>query len=648
MKALLIGVPSMPILAGLAVLFLGRRFTRVASWVPVAGSGISFLLLIVLWARETSVDALWMQSGGFQLTVGLELNPLSYFFGLLVAFIALLVDIYSIGYMAGEANQRRFFATFSFFAAAMLTLVLADSFLLLFAAWEGVGVASFLLIGFWFEREEARRAAQKAFLLTRLGDLGFLLAWLLVMLLVGSTQIDVFLQVVQSGVFGVGTLTLLALLFLSGAIGKSAQLPLTAWLPAAMAGPTPVSALIHSATMVAAGVYLILRLFPLFSAAPGALGVLLWVGALTSLLASLVATVQMDLKRVLAWSTASQLGEMMIALGLAGPLAAAFQLATHAAIKATLFLSAGAVDRATGTRDLRRLGRLARKMPLTTLVFGLAAVSLVGMPPFSGFWSEEAILGQAAAVGGGLAIFILALNFLAGSYISRATTATFAGWPGSPEPDARDPEWRMKVGMSALGLAAALLGWILLSQIMAWLFLPRFAAPVLLLRLSAVVAAIAGLAFGSWRVLQQGPEPALGRLPCLLEDGLEAVTDAPVRQILAISRYIETLERCLDGVTQALVELFVQVALRTSSIENGFDRLGFGLSKAILSLAAGTESTEEQGFSNSLDRFAALFSRGGQWLRKLQTGRIYSYILGIIAWVLLAELLVTLYRFGLP
>lgn len=189
MKALLIGIPCVPLLAGLAVLFLGRRFPRAARWAPVVGSAISLLFLIGLGGGEPSVEALWMQSGGFRLTVGLALNPLSRFFALLVAFIALLVDLYAIGYMAGEAGQRRFFATFSFFAGAMLALVLANSFLLLFAAWEGVGLASFLLIGFWQEREEARRAAQKAFLLTRLGDLGFLSAWLLALLLTRSTQI---------------------------------------------------------------------------------------------------------------------------------------------------------------------------------------------------------------------------------------------------------------------------------------------------------------------------------------------------------------------------------------------------------------------------------------------------------------------------
>jgi NADH-quinone oxidoreductase subunit L len=465
--------------------------------------------------------------------------------------------------------------------------------------------------------------------------------------LLGSTQIEAFLRAVQSGVFSVTTLNLLALLFLSGSIGKSAQLPLTAWLPAAMVGPAPVSALIHSATMVAAGVYLILRLFPLFAAAPVAMAALLLVGGLTSLLASLAATVQTDLKRVLAWSTASQLGEMMLALGLAGPFAAAFRLVTHAAFKAALFLSAGAVDRAAGTRDLWRLGRLAWKMPLTALAFGLAAVSLAGIPPFSGFWSEDAILGRAAAAGWSLVIFILMLVFLAGIYISRAAVATFAAWPGAPGPEAHDPGWKMKAGMSALALASVLLGWILQDQRAAWLSFPRSAEPGLLWRLSTIAAGMAGLAFGAWRVRQHGPKPALGHLPQLLEKGLEAATYAPARLVLAISRSIGTLERRLDGVAQALVGLNIKVALQTIRFEDGFDRLEFGIGQTALRLAAETEATEERGFSNSLERFAALFSQGGQWLRRLQTGKIYLYILGMITWILMVGLLVILYWIAL-
>lgn len=705
MRALVIGVPAAPLLAGLAVLILGRRYPRASSWAPVVGSALSLLFLVILGGRETGVEALWMQSGGFRLTIGLALNPLSHFFALLVALVALPVGLYAIGYMAGEASlrseagQRRFFATFSFFTGAMLALVLADSFLLLFAAWESVGLASFLLIGFWHERESARRAAQKAFLLTRLGDLGFLFAWLMVLLSTGSTQIEAFLRGVRTGAFGVETLTLLALLFFAGSIGKSAQLPLTVWLPAAMAGPAPVSALIHSATMVAAGVYLVLRLFPLFAAAPAALAVLLSVGGLTALFGALIATAQNDLKRVLAWSTASQLGEMMLALGLGGAFAAAYHLATHAAFKATLFLSAGAVDHAAGTRDLWRLGRLARKMPLTALAFGLAALSLAGIPPFSGFWSEEAILGQAAAAGQGLAIFMLALLFLAGIYTSRAGAAAFAAWPGSPGPEARDPGWKMRAGMSLLALAAALLGWSLQGQLADWLPFRRGAEPGALWRLSAIAAGLAGLAFGTWRVRQSGPEPALGRLPRLLQSSLEVLTYAPARLVFAFSRFIEDLEGRVDGLAQALVHLILGAALwiarwegRLESLgsvavkgvgalsaltrtgEDGFDRVGFGLSQTVLRLAAETESTgergldrvgfgltqtalglaaateatEQQGFSSSLDRFAALFSQGGLWLRRLQTGRIYLYTLGIITWTLLAGLLVILYWITRP
>ncbi len=328
--------------------------------------------------------------------MGLRLDGIAYAAALLVAGISLPVLVYSTAYTAGEEGVPRFFAGMSFFVGAMLTLVLADSLLLLYAAWEWVGLASWLLIGFRFREEEARRAARKAFLVTRIGDSGFLLAWLLVLTTFGSTDLGALLTAAGDGMpDGLGTL--LPLLFFFAAVGKSAQLPLSAWLPPAMAGPTPVSALIHSATMVAAGVFLVLRLWPLFAASPAALQVILWIGGVTALLAALAATVQYDLKRVLAWSTISQLGEMMLALGLGAPLAAAWHLGTHAAFKSTLFLAAGAVEHGGGGRDLRCMGGLAKRLPWSAVAFAVAAVALAGIPPFSGFWSEDAIL--AAAVG---------------------------------------------------------------------------------------------------------------------------------------------------------------------------------------------------------------------------------------------------------
>ena len=277
MSALLIAAPVVPLLAATLIVAVGERFPRAAGWINAGGSAVSLGVLLALLGQRFAVGGVWTESGTFKLTVGLQLDDLSHFTALLVAGIALFVNLYAISYMAEEEGQPRFFAEMSFFVGSMLALVLASSLLLLFAAWEAVGVASFLLIGFWYHKEEARSAARKAFLITRLGDVGMLLGWLGAMLLVGTTDIGTFLSAVAGGAILPETLTVLALLFLCGAVGKSAQLPFTAWLPPAMVGPTPVSALIHSATMVAAGVYLLLRLFPLFDAAPGVLTVVSWI-----------------------------------------------------------------------------------------------------------------------------------------------------------------------------------------------------------------------------------------------------------------------------------------------------------------------------------------------------------------------------------
>jgi len=491
----------------------------------------------------------------------------------------------------------------------MLTLVLANSFILLYAAWEGVGVASYLLIGFWYDQKLPRLAAFKAFLITRLGDLGMLLGWLIVLQMVGTTDIETFLAKVSHGVIPAAKLTLLALLFFAGAIGKSAQLPLTSWLPDAMAGPTPVSALIHSATMVAAGVYLVLRLFPLFAAAPGALEVVLWVGGATALFAGLVATKQTDLKRVLAWSTVSQLGEMMLALGLGGPLAAAYHLAVHAAFKSTLFLAAGAVGQAVETYNLRQLGSLGWKMPLTALAFVAAALSLSGLPPFSAFWSEEAILRQAVAASPGWGILLLILVFLSGVYISRAGVLAFAAWPSSPNPAARDPGARMTVSMLILALAALGLGWTLSGRLEALFRLPPSPELAWGWSLTAVLATLSGLAWGGWHALKKGAAPALGQFPQVLERSLDVVTNSPARCTFVLAKGLD-------------------------KIEGGLDRTVRLLGEVTLALAGITEVTDTRGISQGVDRFSNLLSLAGKRLRQLQSGKLYFYLLAVFVWLL--------------
>ena len=633
-RGLLISAPTAPLLVSVLILAAGKHLEKVSGWLVVCGSAWALVALLLLGGREINFHAVWARSAGFTLTLGLSSDSLSYLTAILVAFVSTLVTLYAVAYMAEERQVGRFFKTFSFFIGAMLTLVLSNSFVLLFAAWEGVGLASFLLIGYWFREEAARRAAGKAFVMTRLGDLGLLLGWLLAWQRTGSTDMAAFLNAVSGSELGSATLTLLAFLFLAGAIGKSAQLPLTAWLPAAMAGPTPVSALIHSATMVAAGVYLILRLFPLFEVAPLALNTVLWIGALTALFAGLVATVQMDLKRVLAWSTVSQLGEMMLALGLAGPLAAAFHLATHATFKATLFLTAGGIDHAAGSRDLRKLGRLAGKIPWFAAAFVLGGLALAGVPPFSGFWSEEVILGTAAAHSPLAAGLMVVLIFLAGVYISRAGAAVFGNWPGASAPDTHPPGNLLRGATLGLAGVAASAGWALSGQLAGWLPFEAEAHLGWGWRLAAILASLSGVGVGFARVRSGGPQPALGGWPAWLEESMQAWTALPAAGTFAAARILDRIESGLDALARGLANWFEAAAALAGRAETGFDVAAQTVGQATKDMAQGTQMSEERGFGEGLDGLASLFGRGGGRLRRLQSGKLYLYTLALFLWVL--------------
>jgi NADH-quinone oxidoreductase subunit L len=596
-------LPLAPLLASLIILVLGRA--RSSGWINLAGVVVALLVLLLL-GTPAPLHGEWFTVGGLHLTLGLSLDGLSRLMVWLVTGVGSLVSVYALAYMKEEQDQPRFFAAFAFFLSAMLTLVLSTSTLLLYGAWEGVGVASYLLIGFWYTRPEAVRAARRAFLLTRLGDLGLLLGWLLALRLTGSTDIPALLKAV--GTLPVSTVTLLALLFLAGAAGKSAQLPLTAWLPDAMAGPTPVSALLHSATMVAAGVYLLLRLEPLYAASPTALTAVAWLGGLTALFAALTATVQTDLKRVLAWSTVSQLGEMFLAFGLGAPLAATQHLTTHALFKSALFLTAGSVEHATGTRDLRKLGGLLRRIPWTAAAFVAGGLTLAGLPPFGAFWSEDEILRGALRAGPGSAALLLALIFLAGVYISRAAVATFWG-PDRTGGQIQSVPLGMRVPallLAALGLGAGLLGPLVKSAVG---FADDPALPPAWV-LASVLCSVAGLLFGGWRAIRVGAAPAFGRWAGWPGLGLEAVTHG--------------------GGSLA----FTLLAGSSAATEHALDAGGRALS-TLTRRVAGVIELAEQGFSASGNLLARGIGALGDRARDLETGKIYLYTLALFAAVLL-------------
>ncbi len=425
--------------------FMGAR-AQTAAVITIVAVGASFLLS--LWALAATIGAHgdiaypvheWISAGAFTFSVGILMDPLTAIMLVVVTGVSLMVQIYSVGYMHGDDGYTRYFAYMSLFTSAMLGLVLANNLIQMFVFWELVGLGSYLLIGFWFDRPSAAAAAKKAFIITRFADFGFLLGILFLYFNgdgFAAQGLNVFVvtdiyQGVELGLLAVGAAQWVALGIFAGAMGKSAQFPLHTWLPDAMEGPTPVSALIHAATMVAAGVFLVARFFPVFELSLAAMNTVAIIGGITAIFAASMGLVMNDIKRVLAYSTVSQLGYMMLALGVGAYGAAIFHLFTHAFFKALLFLGSGSVNHATGTFDMRYMGGLRKVMPWTYATFLIGSLSLSGIFPLAGFWSKDEILSHSFSDGDfvSLIVFALALGaaFMTAFYMFRAVFMTFEG-----------------------------------------------------------------------------------------------------------------------------------------------------------------------------------------------------------------------------
>ena len=446
-----------------AAFFVVLPFRR---WLPLRGAPVSiaaiaigfalfwFALAGLLSDGAANYGVEWLRVGDTSIGWGVTVDAISVTMLGLVTFVALLVQVYSLGYMKhhGEWDPGlgRYYAIHSLFVAAMLALVLADNLIFLYIAWELVGVGSYLLIGFWYERRSAAEAAKKAFITTRIGDVGLLIGIALLFRETGTFDISTLIHVAQSGGVSDVTLTVSMLLIFLGAMGKSAQFPFHVWLPDAMEGPTPVSALIHAATMVAAGVYLVARLMPMFELAPGALLIVASVGLFTFVFAGTLALVVTDIKRVLAFSTVSHLGLMMLSLGAGAVGAALFHLVAHGAAKAMLFLGAGSVMHSMNDEtDIRKMGGLRRRMPITAWTFAIGAASLAGIAPLSGFFSKDEVLLYALENLHPVFIVVAMIGVLLSAlYMARVTFATFFGAP---------KEDHSEVGESPLVMTAPLL-----------------------------------------------------------------------------------------------------------------------------------------------------------------------------------------------
>ncbi|GAB4075870.1 NADH-quinone oxidoreductase subunit L [Nostocoides australiense] len=607
-------------LAGAALLLLGGRATN--SFGPALATGLSwasFGLGVVALLQLLAVDPdqrsthqtlfNWIPAGAFQLSAGLQIDTLSVSFVLLITFVGSLIHVYSLGYMSHDPDKRRFFAYLNFFVAAMLLLVLADSFLLLFVGWEGVGLASYLLIGFWNTREagaiapghfaEANAAAaNKAFVVNRVGDIGLSLAIALMFATFGAVDFAAVNAGVAAGGTGTATLTAIGLLLLLGACGKSAQFPLQSWLGDAMAGPTPVSALIHAATMVTAGVYLVVRSHTIFEAAPNAQLAVAIVGAITLTYGAIVGCAKDDIKKALAASTMSQIGYMMLAAGL-GPVGyafAIFHLITHGFFKAGMFLGAGSVMHGMSDQvDMRRFGNLNKFMKITWITFGLGWLAILGVPPFSGFWSKDKII-EAAFIGEGWRPWVFGLAALLGAgvtafYMSRLFFMTFHGkerWTDEPKQHPHESPLTMTLPMMVLALGSAGLGLILgpTDIFTQWLEPvtghpehgePVLSVPVLMtltLLLVALGAGLAWLRYGRDEVPMYAPAgnalTQAARKDLYQDDINEAVFMWP--GVKLVRSVIWTDNEVVDGGAMGLGKLTGGTATWLRRIQNGYAR----------------------------------------------------------------------------
>jgi NADH-quinone oxidoreductase subunit L len=616
-------IPVWPLIGFLVNGFLGRRIGNRAVGAIACGSvGLSLLASVgavrELLARPPEARRVgevlgpWIGAGTFQADWGLLLDPLSAVMILVVSGVGFLIHVYSIGYMHLDPDYPRFFTYLNLFTFSMLMLVLADNYLLLYLFWEAVGLCSYLLIGFWFEKKSAADAGKKAFIVNRVGDFGFALGVMLLWTSLGSLQYEqVFAAApAQLAAGGLGVTAITLLLFV-GATGKSAQLPLYVWLPDAMEGPTPVSALIHAATMVTAGVYMVARSAPLFELAPFSLSVVAWIGALTAVFAATIALVQNDIKRIVAYSTISQLGYMFLGCGVGAYAAAIFHLVTHAFFKALLFLGSGSVIHGlSGEQDVRKMGGLRRHMPITALTFLIAALANAGIAPLAGFWSKDEILYGAIA-GGHVAVWALGAGgaFLSAFYMLRCYYLAFEGRSRVDPHAAHHPHESppmMTVPLLVLAIFSAGVGFVG--------FPPehgayhRFVEPV----------------FVSAREAVHHAAP-VGQIPMALITLAIAVAGV----VLATHFYVwrpETPARVVDRYPEAY-----RVLLNKYYVDEMYDAL------FVQPIHRGSvwlwQRIDELAIDGSVNGIAALVRVGSVALRRVQTGYVMNYVLSFIVGV---------------
>ncbi len=603
-------IPALP-LAGFAILLLaGPRLGEPrAGWLATAASAGSFLLTLITFGGLLGLDSAaeggagghggrwfvstlfeWMPIGGLEVDAALLVDPLSMTMALFVTGVGTLIHLYSVGYMGGDPKYSKFFLYLNLFLFSMLMLVLGENLVVTFLGWEGVGTCSYLLISFWHERPTAATAGKKAFVTNRIGDFGFMVATFLLWTSLGTVSYIGIAAV--SGALATGTATAVSLLLLLAAAGKSAQLPLYVWLPDAMEGPTPVSAMVHAATMVTAGVYLLVRLNPVLT--DDALLIIAIVGAATALFAALAAVAQHDIKKVLAYSTVSQLGYMFLAIGSGAYVAAIFHVVTHAFFKGLLFLGSGSVIHGLGDeQDMRRMGALRAVMPITAVTFIVGWLAIAGVPPLSGFWSKDEILLAAweqPDLGPLLWAVGLVTALLTAYYMSRQTFLVFFGgqrWDDGTHP--HESPATMTLPLVLLAGAAAIGGIMNLPLVKDWLVLEHFLEPVLahphhfssgtgtklLLALVAIVAALVGIAVAvrAWlqaRISTDRLEPALLENVFYVDSTISNFVGGPGTKAFEAAATAD--RRFVDGAVNGVAKLVGVLGQAVAPLQSGYLR----------------------------------------------------------------------------
>lgn len=628
-------IPLLPAASFAVLLPLSRLVRKRMLWLPVTAMATSTALSVAalarVWPGGHPEEPVWSTSwllgtvGGRPLEMGLALDPVASVTLLVVTIVATCVQVYSLGYMHRDEREGWYFAVLSLFTSAMLALVLSDNLLLTFAMWEMMGLCSYLLIGFWYEAEAPRKASQKAFLTTRVGDLGFLVALFVIYANVGTFDLATVLHGAADWAPGVALAASIGLLW--AAMGKSAQMPLHVWLPDAMAGPTPASALIHAATMVAAGVFVVARTLPIFEQAPVVLTAMMWIGVATAVAGGLLACVQHDIKKVLAYSTISQLGLMFVALGAGSAVAGMFHLTTHAFFKSLLFLGAGVIIHASHTQDMREMGGLARHLPVTTATFTIGSLALAGVFPLAGFFSKDEIITvlihehRYAAVAA-----VLFASGLTAFYVTRLWFRVFSGPVQSEE--LHEAHRSMLAPMSLLALITVGAGF--LSPTFAEFLGHHGVWPEMGVALGSTGVAAAGIGIGWW---------FYGRRSVVVNTRVWKARMGYFYQALTQKLYFDlTYDR-----------LFIKGFFVASEAASRFDAAGVdgavnGTARAWVLTASGADSFDRRVIDGAVNGLASASRALGTLLRSIQTGRLQSYQRLVVGAVVLLMLVIVITR----